>query len=57
MPDVGRGANTASPEPLAFLATLHMDQFLNGDLDAANKTRVAEGVARREMGVLASRRV
>ncbi|KAJ7304722.1 hypothetical protein DFH08DRAFT_1055353 [Mycena albidolilacea] len=54
--DAGRSANTASPEPLAFPATLHMYQFLDGDLDPANKTRVAEGVARREIGVLASRR-
>jgi hypothetical protein len=54
--DAGRSANTASPEPLAFPATLHMDQFLDGDLDPANKTRVVEGVARRKMGVLASRR-
>ncbi|KAJ7860010.1 hypothetical protein B0H14DRAFT_3625341 [Mycena olivaceomarginata] len=54
--DAGRSGNTAAPEPLAFPATLHKDQFLDGNLDLANKTRAAEGVVRREMGMLASRR-
>ncbi|KAJ7887028.1 hypothetical protein B0H14DRAFT_2696359 [Mycena olivaceomarginata] len=54
--DAGKSGNAASPEPLAFPATLHMDQFLDANLDLANETRAAEGVVRREMGVLASRR-